>query len=256
MNHNELRIVRNTLNLSKEEAARYVAEMGVRQWENYERDAIYNYGVKPYITKKLHDLLEWRSSLIRNTLEESPRFLIYKNKAEYFEDYLEYKVHCSAMTTLNIDYKFPLIVFNEEEYLIFLENNGLKNDESSLKKWAGEKYDEIIKAKQLLRKIEENRAIQKTELLHFCLEIGFEQDAAHKFVNQSTTLSQKIQKEPEIFDDELTEFFVKRLPHTLFYAENEGIKNSLFEKTKNYIDILTLWGNTFNKTKGVIEIDI
>lgn len=257
MNHNELKLIRKLLNLSKEEAAKYLGEdMGGRMWENYERDYTSNFGVKPYIAQKLYSLLNWRKTFIRNVLKNynnTSSVIVYYDTPDHFEDFLIYKAHLSATITLNVDYGFNLIKFNHEEFLQFAKKNNLENTEQNIVIWANEKYSEIKKIEERLIETRDTLEKQKALLLQYCKNIGFEKEDSFRLVNKLTTVSQKeISKQNDDLS-ELTKYLAKNLPHTLYQPEYTQIKTDLTLKVKNYVALLIEWGRLYHKTKALIK---
>lgn len=255
MNNYELELARKLLNLSKEEAAKHLGEnMGKKTWDFLERYNVGNYGVKPYIAEKLRKLLQWRRTLINNALnmvsDGVKPVIVHYNDPEFFESYLDFKAHNSATSTLNFDYGFNLIVFNEDDYLDFIEENDLDDTTQNVARWATEKYLEIREIQKKLAVLEEELEAKKSELLLLCDKIGFTRDESIKFVNQLNTISRKGEDSSA---DGLAEFLVKRLPHTLYHAENAQIKANFTQKTQEYFNALKTWGYLYHETKLLIE---
>lgn len=254
MNHNELKLARKLLNLSESESATYLGEgMNARTWEFYERNHISNYGVKPYIAEKLRSLLRYRKAIIDNALsamEDGEFVIIYYNEAEHFEDFLSYKVYSSAVTTLNVDYGFNLIVFDSDDYQDFLTENNLEDSQQHKVRWATKKYNEIQAIKKELLNIEATLAEKKEVLMAYCDKVGFTRPEAFKFINLLTTVSQKSEDKQE---ERFNEFLAKMLPHSLFYAENATLKADFVQMIKVYLNKLKEWAISYHKTKGLIE---
>lgn len=255
MNNNELKLIRKLLNLTEAESAKYLGEeMGVKTWGFYERNHISNYGVKPYIAEKLHKLLQWRKELINNALsmvkEGVNPIIVHYADHTHFNDFLTYKAHSSATSTLNVDYGFDLIVFDEDDYKNFLERRGLETSQAYTALWATEKFFEIKEIEKELSKLDEQLGIQKTNLLTYCDKTGFTRQEAFKFINLLTTLSQKTE---EHFEERLATFLAKMLPHSFYHAENEKIRLDFTQKTREYLETLKNWATLYHQTKGLIK---
>lgn len=255
MNHNELKLARKLLNLSEAESATYLGEgMNVRTWDFYERNHISNYGVKPYISEKLYKLLKWRKNLINNALlmikEGVKPIIVHYNDDKYFNDFLTYKAHNAATITLNVDYGFDLIIFDEEDYQSFLKQENLDHSQAHIALWATKKFLKIKELEKELDKLEKLLNTQKANLMRYCDKTGFESPAAFKFINLLTTISQKNE---ENFEERLTKFLEKILPSSLYLEENEKIRLDFIQKTKEYLETLKSWASVYHQTKALIK---
>lgn len=255
MNNYELKLARKLLNLSEAECAKYLGEdMGLKTWEFYERHHIGNYGVKPYVANKLQKLLSWRKALINNALsmvkDDIKPVVVHYDEPTFFDDFLTYKAHYSATTALNIDHGFDLIVFNKEEYQRFIEDNRLEDNSPNIARWATEKYFEIKAIQEELNAIEAVLEDKKVVLLALCEKVSFTRKESLQFIGQLTTIAKR---ETEAKSGELAKFLAKRLPHTMFYAENAAIKEEFTHKAQEYLDDLKRWGNVYHQTKGLIK---
>lgn len=253
MNNHELKVIRKVLNLSEAEAATYLGEeMGQKTWNFYERHHINNYGVKPYIMKKIQKLLIWRKDFIRDVLENKSKStpIIHYNDQNDFSDILLFKAHYAATSTLNIDYGYNLIVFNKDEYTQYIESQKLEDNEESKQKWAEGKYAQIINTQSMLSTVNERLEIQKSALAALCFKANLSHTETIEFISRLKTVSQKTD---DSYKEALNEYLVKMLPHTLHYAENKEIKVAITQQTAEYIEQVKKWARLYHQTKELIE---
>lgn len=253
MNNYELKLARKLLNLTEKESAFYLGEkMSQKAWDFYERHHPNNYGVKPYIVKKIEKLLSWRKQLIRETIENKPQnspVIQYLDHNE-FSDFLNFKAHYSATSTLNMDYGYNLIVFDKEDYAQFITKQQLEDSESSREEWANAKFAQIKQIQSKISVIDKELEDQRTILMTLCQTADFSFDETLSFINRLKTVSQKTD---ENYKEALDEYLAKNLPHTLYYAEKAKIKASIVEKTTEYIEKLKTWKMLYDQTKWLIN---
>lgn len=139
----ELRVARELLGLTQQEAAEHIGNVSQRSWAHWESGGE---EVKEDVAKTINFLLERRREIIRQFVngqheigEAKKIAIVYYPTPDYCNGILEWRFSQSLARTLALDFGATLVEFDYDEYTEFLLGFNLEDTQAHRSEWAAYK---------------------------------------------------------------------------------------------------------------------
>lgn len=135
----ELKIAREILGLSQEEAAEHIGKVSRRSWSYWE---VGRSAIKPDVAEFLQKLMKRRQDIIKQFTESKAAanaqdvVVIYYREVEDCPSFLDWKFSQSLARTLSIDFGVSLVDFDRSSFEQFRQGFGLEDTPAARSEWA------------------------------------------------------------------------------------------------------------------------
>lgn len=139
MNGLQLKLSRELLGLSQQEAAEHIGKVSQRSWAFWESGRT---PVKEDVVKFVKMLLSRRNQVIqefKNLQKDDPAqkvVIVYYDTPEYCQSYLEWRFSQSLARTLAVDFNVALVKFDKHSFDEYCKGFNLTDTPAARSEWA------------------------------------------------------------------------------------------------------------------------